>query len=532
MAAIRTPSPQIRFLVLAILLALAACVGPRATASDIEVTVEVDGNRVSVMVPRGSTVQQVLSLADLTLGELDRVEPAGYTVVASGTLIHVIRVTESFEVESVVMPFERQTIRNESLPEGETRLLQPGRNGTQEITYRLVFEEGIEISRTLVKVSIIDDPKPEIIMIGTQSAFAPIAIEGTLAYASAGNAWVMRSSSGNRYPVVVSGDLDGQVFKLSPDGEWLLFSRLETDDDSSINSLWVISTQDPEAEPFELGVENVIHFADWSPTSPPYQIAYTTVESSPAAPGWQANNDLVLLDFYPDDMEVERTTLIPINAGGQYGWWGTTFAWAPNGSQLAYANPESVGIVNLYDPDYEAMIRFDPYQTLGDWAWVPDLAWSPDGTTLYFVDHGDPIGLEIPAASPVFDLQAMTLANGLIFPLLGRTGMFAHPSASPCQELISGECDYQVAFLQASSPLDSHNSRYRLMVMDRDASNRAMLFPPQGEMGLEPHGFAWSPMGTQLVLIYRQDLWIIDKATGTGQQVTGDGQAIAFDWKP
>jgi hypothetical protein len=532
MAAIRTLFPRIRFLALAILLALAACVGPHVTASDIEVTVQVDGSRVSVIVPQGSTVQQALSLADLRLGELDRVEPAGYTVVTSGTLIHVIRITESFEVETVVLPFERQTIRNESLPEGETRLLQPGQNGTQELTYRLVFEEGIEISRTLVKTSIIDEPKPEIIMIGAQSAFTPIPIEGTLAYASAGNAWIMRNSTGNRYPLVVSGDLDGQVFKLSPDGDWLLFSRRETDDDERINSLWVISTQDPEAEPFELGAENIIHFADWSPDSPPYQIAYTTVESSPAAPGWQANNDLVLLDFYPADMEIERTTLIPINAGGQYGWWGTTFAWAPNGSQLAYANPESVGIVNLYDPDYEILIRFDPYQTLGDWAWVPDLAWSLDGSTLYFIDHGDPIGLEIPAASPVFDLKAMTLANGLTFPLIGRTGMFAHPAASPCQEQIGGECDYQVAFLQASSPLESHDSRYRLMVMDRDGSNRSTLFPPQGEMGLEPQEFTWSPLGTQLVLIYRQDLWIIDEATGVGQQVTGDGQAIAFDWKP
>jgi hypothetical protein len=532
MAAIKPNSPRFHFLILAFLLTLAACVGPQATAANIEVSVQVDGARLDVSVPHGSTVQQALTVADVTLGELDRVDPVGYTVVASGTLIQVFRVTESFEVETVIVPFERQTIRNESLPEGDTRLLQPGQNGQQETTYRLVFEGGVEISRTLVKTLMIQDPKPEILMIGTQTAFTPIPIEGILAYASAGNAWIMRNSSGNRYPIVVSGDLDGQVFKLSPDGEWLLFSRRETDDDDRINSLWVISTQDPEAEPIELGVENIIHFADWSPTSPPYRIAYTTVESSPAAPGWQANNDLVILDFYPADAEIEQTTLIPVSAGGQYGWWGTTFAWAPDGSKLAYANPESVGIVRLNDPNFEALIRFDPYQTLGDWAWVPDLTWGSDGTTLFFVDHGDPIGLEIPAASPVFDLVAMTMDNGLIIPLVGRTGMFAHPTTAACVTHSNGECAYQVAYLQASSPLESDDSRYWLVVMDRDGSNRNTLFPPEGEIGLEPHELAWSPIGTQLVLIHRHDLWIIDAATGAGQQVTGDGQAIAFDWKP
>ena len=532
MAAIKPNSPRSRLLILALILPLAACVGPQATAANIEVSVHVDGAQWSVSVPHGSTVQQALTLANVILGELDRVEPAGYTVVASGTLIQVFRVTESFEVETVIVPFERQTIRNESLPEGETRLLQPGQNGLQETTFRLVFEGGIEISRTLVKTVILEEPKPEILMIGTQSAFTPIPIEGTLAYASAGNAWIMRNSSGNRYPLVVSGDLDGQVFKLSPDGAWLLFSRRETDDDDRINSLWVISTQDPEAEPIDLGVENIVHFADWSPTSPPYRLACTTVESSPAAPGWQANNDLILLDFYPSDMEIEHTTLIPASAGGQYGWWGTIFVWAPDGTRLAYANPESIGIVPLNDPNFEALIQFDPYQTLGDWAWVPDLAWSSDSNTLYFVDHGDPIGLEIPAASPVFDLVAMTLDNDLIFPLVERTGMFAHPTTSTCITQVGGDCAYPVAYLQASSPLESDDSRYRLMVMDRDGSNRNLLFPPDGEIGLEPHGIAWSPLGTQLALIYRHDLWIIDVASGAGQQVTGDGQAIAFDWKP
>jgi hypothetical protein len=94
------------------------------------------------------------------------------------------------------------------------------------------------------------------------------------------------------------------------------------------------------------------------------------------------------------------------------------------------------------------------------------------------------------------------------------------------------EMAYQLAYLQSLSPLESDNSRYRLTLIDRDGSNRRELFPAEGELGLEPQQFSWSPRGERLILIYRHDLWIIDTASGAAQQVTGDGQAVAFDWKP
>jgi len=532
MAAISPFSPRSFILTLVVLFALSSCAGPQVTASDIEVHVQADGERLSVVVPHGSTVQQTLALAGVTLGELDRVQPAAYAIVAADTLIQVTRITERFEIETAILPFERQTIRNESLPEGETRLLQPGQNGMQETTYRIVLEEGVEISRTPVKTSVLVEPQPEIMMIGAQSAFTPVPVEGTLTYVSGGNAWIMRNSSGSRRPLVVTGDLDGQVFKLSPDGDWLLFTRRVSDDDDVINTLWVISTIDPEAEPIDLSVQNVIHFADWSPAASMYTIAYTTVESSLAAPGWQANNDLALLRFSDPEDEIYRGVLIPANSGGQYGWWGTTFSWAPDGSMLAYASPDDLGIVILQDPSFVSKMQFSPYQTLGDWAWVPSIAWSNDGETLFLVDHGAPIGFENPMASPVFDLTAVSLNRDSILKLVPRTGMFANPSVSPAIDLGGDERGYFVAYLQSLSPLESDSSRYRLMVIDRDGSNRRELFPHEGDAGLEAQYISWSPGGERLVLIYRNDLWIIDAASGASQQITGDGQAIAFDWKP
>jgi Tol biopolymer transport system component len=76
------------------------------------------------------------------------------------------------------------------------------------------------------------------------------------------------------------------------------------------------------------------------------------------------------------------------------------------------------------------------------------------------------------------------------------------------------------------------DSSYRLGVMDRDGSNARLLFPAEGEGGLEPIPPSWSPDGARLAVLYRGDLWIVDVETGLGQPLTTDGQTQAFDWSP
>jgi len=430
-----------------------------------------------------------------------------------------------------VIPFTRQTVSNEGLPAGETRLLQAGENGLEEITYRVLVEEGVEVSRQPAQRNLVKEPRSEILMVGTQAFHTPVGIEGRLALPSAGNAWVLQGDSTQRRPVVVSGDLDGQVFRLSPDGRWLLFTRRTEDVQTEFNRLWVIDLDTPGAEPVDLGASNVVHFAGWSPDSE--TVAYSTVEPRPSPPGWQANNDLILVDLNESGRGVNRRELLAANSGGQYGWWGTTFAWAPDGVHMAYARADGVGVIDLRAPEFEESLGLVPFETRADWAWVPGLAWGHNSRTLYLVDHGSPVGVEDSTASPAFDLVAVPFPGGDPLRLVSRAGMFAYPSISPARVLSTGEVAYQVAFLQALSPLESQTSGYRLMVMDRDGSNLRQLFPEPGEPGLLQEDLAspvWSPTGEQLAIVYRGDLWIVDARSGSAVPVTGDGQASALDW--
>jgi resuscitation-promoting factor RpfB len=513
---------------------VAACSPVQAPQVNLQVVVQTASDNYSIEVPQGTTVEQAIAAAGLELGELDRTDPPLFTLLTDEAQVRVTRVREEFDIEQVTIPYESQTLRNEALPDGERRLVQAGVNGTQEITYRRLFEDDEEISRNPVKTVIVKEPVPEIVMLGSQSPFAAVTLPGQIAYLADGNAWLLDGETGERTPVITTGDLDGRVFALSPDGEWLLFTR-KSAEENQINSLWVARLDDSELL-VDLEAQNIVHYAEWVPNAV-LQVAYSTVEPRSTAPGWQANNDLILVSFSPTGWISDPELLVESNAGGVYGWWGTSFAWAPDGQQLAFVRPDGAGLVNLEDGSLQKVYDVTPLQTFGDWAWVPGLSWSPDSTTLFTVDHAAQGNSAADESSQIFDVTAVPLAQGAPVSLVTQAGMFAYPSPSPSRELPGGENAYGVAYLQAVFPLQSETSSYQLVVMDRDGSNRSVLFPDAGAPGMEPQQVVWAPRLDQdpqafdLAFIYQGNLWLADFDSGTSRQLTGDGLISRLDWK-
>ncbi len=508
--------------------ALTSCRSPQATSPDIVVNIAADGSQRSATLPAGSTVAQAFQSAGITVGNLDRAEPPLYTVLNDGDSITLIRVKEVFETEEQIIPFERQVVRNESLAEGETRLVQAGVNGKQELTYRIVLENDVEISKSIVKSVILLEAAPEIVMVGAQSSFAPLPIPGKLVYLAGGNAWIIDTSTANRAPLVTTGDLDGRVFSLSPNGNYLIFTRKSSKPaDQEINQLWAVRTNG--TKPFNTGIVNVVHFADWIPNTGSF--AYSTVEPRATAPGWQANNDLLRYSISTG----EKRKIIEPNSGGVYGWWGMTFAFSPEG-RLAYARPDGIGTVDMDGKALKPLIGITPFNTHSDWAWLPSIAWGADGKTLYYTTHAPPPNLVSEEDSPFFDLNATSFSNDADIRLIEKSGMFAYPAASSIQPS-SRERPYLIAYLQAIFPEQSETSRYRVVVMDRDGSNRRSIFPANDAPGLDPQTPIWSPdilegqSGDFIAVIYQGNLWLVDSGNAQAYQVTGDGLVTRIDWK-
>ncbi len=541
---------------------LAACQGlpslavqtPEASVNALQVNLTIDGETRAVQT-QGSIVRDVLREQNVELSLLDRIVPSEITPLQSGLSIEVIRVTEVTEIEEVEIAFEKQLVRNEGLAEGETRLLQTGVAGLEELTYKASYENDVLVSRVVTRRELIRDSIPEIQMVGIQTTITAIDIPGTMAYLSAGNAWLVTENTGERTPLTTAGDLDGRVFALSSDGNYLLFTRATgnpQNDLEDFNTLWAINTQDRRPTAFALDAVNVL-WAGWLPGQS-NTVAYATGQPTLVAPGWDADNNLRFRAFTADERLSDIVELIPSDGENEALLYGTRYTFSNDGLYVAFANAIQVGWVAVPTLDTVLVIAeptddeddavataavdapqlvsvaaervvlhtFAAYDTKSDWNWIPDVSWSEDNQFIYTVDHGAPLGLETVSESQVFDVMAISTLSNLRIPFVPQSGMWAAPIPAP-----DGQ---SLAYLQAMRPLESVSSRYRLSLVDRDGSNPEFIFPADGQPGLAPQPIVWSPNGDFVALTYAGDLWVLDVASGLAQPITADAQTSLVSW--
>jgi hypothetical protein len=551
LASVPSSSMLLAILLASILLAsslLAAGCRPviRPSIGGRPIVIRVDGRDIS-RATNVLTVREALAEADVTIDADDRVEPDLWVEVQEGMTIRVIRVQEETIVEREVLPYREQTIKSEALAVGETKFLQAGKNGQVEVTYRLQFEDGVEVSRGVLRRVVVQEPLNQITVAGVEGIVDSVEVRGTIAYLNGGNAWVMRGASGGRRPVTSEGNLDGRVFTLSPDGAYLLYSvpTATVEYDGTFNDLYLLNVALADETPRQLPIQDVL-WADWAPCgqkeapdgaaldserTPCAQIAYSTgVKSGP--PGWRANNDLwlaSLLDDRGQAVRPEPRRLLGPQSSGVYSWWGSRYAWSPDGAKIAYARPDQVGWIELRTGRVFPLAPYPPQappgSAQGDQVWVPAPTWSPDSRFLACTIHGEEPGR--PAEeSRVFEVWVLDLNQSIRARMTRSVGMWSAPRWSPA---VGGES--QIAYAEANTPSSSYESRYTLQVMDRDGSNKRRIFPGEDQAWMtRPVVYDWSPDGSQVVVLYLGDVYLVDVADGQVLQLTGDGQCTRVDW--
>ena len=500
-----------------LILLLAGC--GSLSRAPIPVHVEVDSG-IRHLQTNADTVRQVLAEAEISLGELDRVNPDLNRSIRPDMTIRVIRVVEETESEVNTIPFERRIVVNEALPPGEQRLAQLGQSGQEEIITKITYENGQEVGRMQLSKTIVQESTEEILVVGAEQGSESVSFEGMIAYLSGGNGWLMRNSNSTRRPITTEGDLDGRVFSLDPSGNRLLYTRMVTDViDAPLNELWLVETRIVGEKPISLPVRGVI-YADWSPVATETIIAYSTAERVPSQPGWRANNDLWLWDI---SQEIDQALeIVPGNTSGLYAWWGTTYAWSPDGKSFAYANPSQVGVIDVLSKTATTLKEFAPYETNSDWAWVPTVSWSPDGRFIATVIHGEPLRNEAPEASPVFDVWLLSKDGKIKVKAWEQAGMWSNPVWH-----LRG-----IAFGRAINPLSSVDSRYKIANMDWDGSNASVLFPQSDSPGVLLPEITWQPGSdnTSFVFVNRNNLFYYRGTQVPPQPLTADNQSYRPRW--
>ena len=133
----------------------------------VPVSIKVDGKVYDVKTYK-DTVKEVLSDNAIGVDGNDRfVGSQSGDKIVSGMDISIIRVDEKTVTEDLPIPFKTITKENNRLDKGLKNTVREGKEGVREKTYSVVFEDGKQIAKQLIKDMVAANPLDKIVEVGT-----------------------------------------------------------------------------------------------------------------------------------------------------------------------------------------------------------------------------------------------------------------------------------------------------------------------------------------------------------------------------
>src|SRR5690554_7454758 len=96
-------------------------------------------------------------------------------------VVKVTRIDEDIIVETESIPYKVITRKNNDLEEGVNQVVQEGKQGVLERRISIVYQDGVEISRSVVGETVTQQPEDRIVDKGT-ARFVNIASRGRTRY--------------------------------------------------------------------------------------------------------------------------------------------------------------------------------------------------------------------------------------------------------------------------------------------------------------------------------------------------------------
>lgn len=144
------------------------------------VNVTADGAQKTVAVRYDDTVAKALERAEITVGEIDEVSLPKDSVVQYGSNITVARVAITEKTQTVEIPYETKVQKNKDKYVGYTKLLQKGVNGSKVQIVEVKTRDGVVVSETVMKETVLTQPVDSITEHGTKVSPNVIGANGTI----------------------------------------------------------------------------------------------------------------------------------------------------------------------------------------------------------------------------------------------------------------------------------------------------------------------------------------------------------------
>ncbi|QXM06868.1 G5 domain-containing protein [Crassaminicella indica] len=130
------------------------------------VNIQVDRKLKEIMTAN-EKVKDILDEYHISVGEKDIISPALDASVKKYETIKVVKVEEKVITKKETIPYQSVIKYNDKLEEGKTKIIKKGKNGSREAKYKVVYEDGIIVSKELLEENILTEAEDAVIEKGT-----------------------------------------------------------------------------------------------------------------------------------------------------------------------------------------------------------------------------------------------------------------------------------------------------------------------------------------------------------------------------
>lgn len=132
----------------------------------VNVNVMVDGKTLQLQTAEDN-IEDMLIAEGITVNESDKVNPPRTQAITDGMNIKITRVTSQLVKEQLNIEYSTEIRKDPNLASNVTKTIQEGQTGEREITTRVVYEDGKEVSREVISNVVTKEPVKKVLLQGT-----------------------------------------------------------------------------------------------------------------------------------------------------------------------------------------------------------------------------------------------------------------------------------------------------------------------------------------------------------------------------
>ena len=129
------------------------------------VTVDIEGKRHKISTT-GATVADALLQADIPITDKDLVFPSREAYPKDGAVIKIFKIKGKVVAKTLAIPYDTKHVDDNTVFVGDSRVGEPGKDGSRKVTYEFVKRNGEWVSKRTLFAEVVRKPVDRIIKVG------------------------------------------------------------------------------------------------------------------------------------------------------------------------------------------------------------------------------------------------------------------------------------------------------------------------------------------------------------------------------